>query len=147
MVELAKKSAVHWNLDSEIQEGTNRSVPYPDQFFDIVLSIQTIHYEDNTTGLQEALKEFVRVGKPHCCYLIATVGNQHIFHEKAHRIAEHEYRLNTNEFRDGQIMAYFDDENHFKSFLKSYFQDVEVAIITESWPNEALQFYVAKCIK
>ena len=42
-------------------------------------------------------------------------------------------------------MAYFDNKEHFASMLKSKFKQVEIATFTEEWPNDALQFWCAKC--
>ena len=31
----------------EFREGSNRSIPYPDDFFDLILSVNTLHYESS----------------------------------------------------------------------------------------------------
>ena len=58
-----------------------------------------------------------------------------------------QYQLNVKDFRDGQIMSYFDNKDHFETTLSLFFDKVEVATITESWPKNTYEFYVAKCIK
>ena len=72
MVELAKKSAETWCAQVEISEGNNCNLPFDDEFFDIILSVNTIHYEDGKLGIEQALSEIKRVSKKKCsifnCY-------------------------------------------------------------------------------
>lgn len=147
MVSLARKAASVWEIEAEVRQGTNRSIPFPDNYFDIVLSVATIHYEDGKDQIKQALSEFVRVGNSQCHYLISTAAAEHAFHRTAVRRGENSYQLHTNEFRDGQIMSFFDSKEHFSSVLSEFFGSVEVAVITEEWPSNPLQFWVAKCAK
>jgi len=147
MVQLAKTSGEQWNMSVTLKQGHNRSIPFPDQYFDILMSINTIHYENDRTKLKEALREFDRVGSSNCHYLIATAGSEHLFHKNAKRIAENQYRITTEDFRNGQIMAYFDDKKHFEHTLLKYFGRVEIVTVSETWERFPLQFWVAKCSK
>ncbi|MCD4741549.1 MAG: class I SAM-dependent methyltransferase [Desulfobacteraceae bacterium] len=146
MVLLAQKALSTWGINGDVRQGTNRKIPFENNFFDIILSIGTIHYEDDLNGIHEAFEEFKRVGKDDCQYLIMTVGTEHDFHKTATRLSENKYQLNTNEFRNGQIMSYFDSKEHFYDALIKHFGKVEIATITESYPLTSLQFWVAKCI-
>ncbi len=145
MVAVAAERAEDLGMAVEIAAGHNRALPFPDATFDFLLSINTIHYEDGFEGIMEGLREFARVGKPDCHFLISTAGREHHFHHNAERLGPSRYRLKTNEFRNGQIMSYFDDEGHFRDTLAEVFKQVEVAVVTEHYPRLGLQFYVAKC--
>jgi ubiquinone/menaquinone biosynthesis C-methylase UbiE len=146
MVSLSREALSTWGMKGEVRQGTNRKIPFKDNFFDIILSIGTIHYEDDLKGIHEAFEEFQRVGKNGCHYLIMTVGTEHVFHKTATRLSENKYQLNTDEFRNGQIMSYFDSKEQFYEALITHFEIVEIATITESYPLTNLQFWVAKCV-
>ena len=137
MAAVARERAAALNMDAKIATGHNRALPYPDAFFDFVLSINTIHYEDGTENVMAGLREFSRVGKSDCHFLISTVERQ----------GPSSYKLATGEFRDGQVMSYFDNEAHFIECLSDVFGYVEVATITERYPLKSLEFFVAKCRK
>ena len=62
MVKLAQQSALNLGIEIEVKQGMNRSLPYPNEYFDLVLSMNTIHYEENRDALLDALKEIKRVG-------------------------------------------------------------------------------------
>jgi SAM-dependent methyltransferase len=98
MVELARVAAGHWGVKADVRQGTNRSIPFEDNTFDLVLSVDTIHYDEGQEAIHEALDEFVRVGRPGCHYLIATAGSEHVFHRSAVRLGDNRYRLQTDEF-------------------------------------------------
>jgi SAM-dependent methyltransferase len=145
MVAVARDRAAAQGMDATVTAGHNRALPYPDRFFDFVLSINTIHYEDGIENVRAGLQEIRRVGKPDCHFLISTAGAMHHFHQAAERLGPSRYRLITGEFRDGQTMSFFDDEAHFRNTLQEVFSEVEVATITERYPRNGLEFYVAKC--
>lgn len=147
MVALAKRAATRWGIEADIRKGTNTDIPFEDGSFDIALSINTLHYEDDLEGIGRALQEFDRVGNDACHYVIATASSDHDFHRTATRLSENKYRLNTNEFRNGQVMSYFDSKGSFESALSKRFGSVEIATITESYPNMTLGSWVAKCSK
>jgi SAM-dependent methyltransferase len=147
MITVARERAAAMNMAVEIAAGHNQALPYADGFFDFVLSINTIHYEDGIENVMAGLREIGRVGKPDCHFLISTAGAQHHFHQAAERLGPSRYRLSTGEFRDGQIMGFFDSEEHFADCLGQVFDHVEVATITERYPEKTLEFYAAKCRK
>src|SRR3546814_17615021 len=91
------------------------------------------------------LREIARVGKPDCHFLISTAGREHQFHRKAERLGPSRYRLATGEFRDGQVMSYFDDAAHFRGVLPAVFDHVAIAVITDRYPRQTYAFYVAHC--
>jgi len=147
MIKLAKENSSIWDLSANIKQGTNTKLPYKEHLFDIILSVNTIHYEEKKDDVLLALKEFYRIGKDDCHYYIMTAGKNHIFHKTASRLDENKYLLKTDDFRDHQVMSYFDNLLHFKETLKKTFSNVQVATIHERWPNVEYEFYLAKCIK
>ena len=147
MILLAEQNALLWGIDLKVQKGVNKTLPYDNQTFDTLLSLNTIHYERNKKEVLCGLREFHRVGNESCHFYIMTNGKNHLFHKSAVRIKENSYRLRTDEFRNNQTMAYFDDKSHFKETLETVFSHVEVAVLTEQWPTVCYEFYLAKCYK
>ena len=147
MVAVARERAAAMGMEVQVSSGHNRELPFVDGTFDFVLSVNTVHYEEGIDNVTAGLREIARVGKPDCHFLISTAGKRHHFHKTAERLGPSRYRLSTGEFRDGQIMGYFDDEGHFSDCLNDIFSQVEVATVTERYPLRDLEFYVAKCCK
>ena len=145
---VARENAAQQNIEAHIEQGTNSALPFDDEFFDFVLSINTIHYEDNKDGVIAGLTEMKRVLKPGGCLLISTAGQEHNFVSTAQKNGPNDYTVQKEgDFRCGEHFTFFDGPEDFKNTLNDVFDKTETAVITESYPQAPLQFYIGKCIK
>ena len=76
MIGLAEQNARNWGLQAEIKEGNNQNIPYPDSSFDILLSVNAIHYEEGAENIAKALAEFSRVTKDSASIFIVSNGKK-----------------------------------------------------------------------
>ena len=127
--------------------GSNRSIPYPDNHFDLLLSINTLHYEGNEDNILAALEEFKRVLKPGGGVYISTVGPKHDIYTKAAPLLQHRYLIQDFDFRDGQEFFFFDNERYLKKYCETIFNDVETGRVTEMMPKFSLDFLTGLCRK
>ena len=127
--------------------GNNTSIPFPDNTFDLLLSINTIHYESSIKSVENAFEEFKRVLRPKGRILIITVGKNHDIKKKAVKLEESIYKIKDFDFRDGQIFHFFENENSFRKILNNYFNKVEVGEVTEKLMMKTLGFYVGTAEK
>ena len=74
---------------TKIQIGNNRALPYPDAYFDLLLSVNTLHYESTEENFLTALREFSRVIKPGGALYISTVGPDHEIYKHAELLGAH----------------------------------------------------------
>ena len=74
---------------TKIQAGSNRALPYPDAHFDLLLSVNTLHYEGTEENFLAALHEFRRVLKPGGGLYISTVGSEHEIYRRAEILDGH----------------------------------------------------------
>lgn len=146
-VNIARECASSQEVSANIQLGTNSNLPFESDFFDIVLSLNTIHYEENTESVLSGLSEISRVLKKGGNLIISTAGQEHDIVKNAMKVTDNNYIVQKTDFRDGERFSFFEDEDDFKSYLSKIFTEVEIAIVTERYPKSNLQFYVAKCIK
>jgi ubiquinone/menaquinone biosynthesis C-methylase UbiE len=124
-------------------EGTNQSIPYPDDYFDLILSINTLHYEHSEADILKALAEFRRVLKPGgACYL-STVGPAHEIYRRSKLISGHINLIQDFGFRNGETMFFFDNERFLKHYLSTHFSDVETGRVTEALMTLPLDFLIA----
>lgn len=128
--------------DAAIDVGHNRSLPAEDQSVDVLVSINTLHY-DSGTGVARALKEFRRVLKPGGIAFIETAGADHFVRKNEVRLGEFKCKPVFGDFRDGQTFGMFDDLSHYERTLRGVFSEVEVGRALEQYPNRTLDFYFA----
>ncbi|MGX6647207.1 class I SAM-dependent methyltransferase [Maricaulaceae bacterium MS644] len=143
MVALARTACAEQSIAAEIRTGTNTALPFEDGFFDLLLSVNVLHYQDDTGGLKAGLAEYARVLKPGGRAFIVTGGPQHFIRESAQRLGPNQYRLGFDDFRKGQVMAYPDDEADLKSLCSGVFRRVLTGRSTEHHPAASLDFFYA----
>lgn len=124
--------------------GDNLNIPFKDNFFDCLVSINTIHYNSGK-DLFLALSEFVRVLKKKTGFaIIETVGNKHFAFQNGKKISQYKYKSGIKDFRKNKIFGYFSTKNEFKNFLNKFFRKVEVYERVE-FSKIKLHFLIAVC--
>jgi ubiquinone/menaquinone biosynthesis C-methylase UbiE len=112
---------------AELRVGTNRSLPYPDGFFDFLVSWNVIHYENNEADMRAAIKEYHRCLKPGGRLLLSTTGPEHRILEGGITLGGHRYQIGCpDDFRVGQVYFYFDAPNYLHHYFAPPFVDVQV---------------------
>ena len=143
MVALARTACAEQGIRADIREGVNTRLPYADDAFDLLISVNVIHYEDDGAGLDAALSEYARVLKPGGRAFIVSAGPDHFIRHTAERLGANRYRLAYDDFRKGQVMAYFEDEADLKARCDGAFSRVVTGRSTERHPAASLDFFYA----
>jgi SAM-dependent methyltransferase len=125
---------------AEITVGHNRSLPYPDAYFDLLLSVYVLHYEQNEEDFMAGLKEYARVLKLGGVIFVSTVGTDSPHCRNAELLGPHRYRLRNLDFRDGQIMFYVGTEKYLSHYVGQVFDDVESARAFEMFPHDLNEY-------
>ena len=129
--------------DGKFTKGKNTSIPHPDNTFDLLISVNTIHYEPSRESITDAIQEFKRVLKPGGRFYISTVGTYHDIRKKAKKIKDNIYEIRDWDFRDGEIFHFFEDPRELSKYLSNFFINVEVGELTEQLMEQTLGFYLA----
>jgi len=124
-----------------IKIGTNTQIPFKDNFFDTLVSINTIHYNSGN-DVYAALKEYKRVLKNNGVLYLETPGKNHFAFGK--KIDNLKYKSNLKDFRKNHTFGFFDNNLHLKKILKRYFRKVEIFERYEKTKIN-LHFLVAIC--
>jgi SAM-dependent methyltransferase len=126
-----------------VSYGSNREIPYGDSRFDLVLSVNALHYEGEENLIRKAIREFRRVLKPDGTLYVSTVGPAHTIQRRAKPLGAHRYQVSDFDFRNGEAFFFFDDEATLGSYLRAEFSEVEVGRVTEDLMTLPLDFLVA----
>ncbi len=147
MVKVANEVISGWGYEANVQTGSNRALPYEDNSFDLLISINALHYEGSEENIEAALHEFHRVLKPGGGLYISTVGPEHEIFQRARPLGHHRYRVQDWDFRDGQEFFFFDNENYLKLYCEKHFPHVEVGKVVENLMTLQVGFLTAACKK
>jgi SAM-dependent methyltransferase len=142
MVAKAKQN----NPDIPVLLGTNRSLPVESGRFDLVISLNTIHY-DCGNDVAAALREFKRVTKPGGIVFIETAGDRHMIRDGAVRLGPLNWRPNFGDFRNDTEAGYglFDSLEHFQDVVTGVFSRSEFGRSLEEYPKRTVDFFFAVC--
>ena len=129
----------------EIKKGNNRSLPFENNEFDLLISNNVIHYESNESNYIDGLKEYARVLKPGGGLYLMTAGPEHDIYKKAKITRAHTFKIQNWDFRDGESYFYLTNQKYLKFYLDKVFINIETGRVTEKLMNVNLDFLVAFC--
>lgn len=126
-----------------IKKGNNLNLPFESDMFDIITSLNVLHYEKNEKDLMAALKEYCRVLKPDGMLYLCTVGPQHTIYQKAEVVGPHQFMIKDWDFRNGEQYFYFSNLKYFQYYLDKFFHHVELGRVIEKLMKVDLDFLIA----
>jgi SAM-dependent methyltransferase len=148
--EIAKLTSVlleERGYKSNVVEGANRDIPFSDNMFDLVLSVNTLHYEGTKPNVMAALTSFHRVLKPGGILYMSTVGPEHEIFKCAKPLGNQRYQIQNYDFRDGQEFFFFENENNLERYCAEIFDAVETGQVTEKLMTLPCDFLITACRK
>lgn len=148
MAGISREAAAVQGLDVEVGVGRNCELPFADGAFDILLSLNVIHYEDDAKGLTAALEEYRRVLAEDGRAFIVSAGPSHHVRASAERLSANRYRITAaDDFRAGQTMAYFEDEADLAAQANGVFSKVTTGRLRETHDQAEVDFLYGLCVK
>lgn len=140
---LAQDLSKEYGYDAVIKSGHNQNIPFDDNFFDVLLSINVLHYEKTEKDIFNSMQEYCRVLKPNGALVVITVGPEHTIYKKAKPIGAHQYLIQDFDFRNGEQYFYFDNEKYLRYYMEKYFNNVETGRSTERLMEKPLDFLIS----
>jgi 2-polyprenyl-3-methyl-5-hydroxy-6-metoxy-1,4-benzoquinol methylase len=132
----------------EVRIGTNRNLPFEDDFFDFLVSWNVLHYENTEADIRQGIAEYARVLRPGGRLFISTTGPEHKILTGAITVAPHIYEIRRDDdFRKGERFFYFDAPNYIHHYFDPVFTDVQVGRIQDNLFTETLDWWLVTARK
>jgi SAM-dependent methyltransferase len=132
-------------FDATIRGGHNRQLPFEDGYFDLITSINVIHYEKDEDSIKDALKEHARVLKPGGALYLMTAGQDHEIYKRAQPMGNHRFKVSDWDFRDGEQYFYFSNLKYLEFYLQDFWQHIELGQVKEELVTLTGHFLFAAC--
>ena len=139
---VAKESLISLGIkDGNIKLGDNENLPFKNDFFDCIISINTIHYSAGK-NIEIAFREWNRVLNDGAVVYLETVGPSHFVRQQSKKIGNLSYIWGYQDFRADQEFGFFDNEEHLNSELRKYFNDIGTGRRLEKFTFQTLDFLI-----
>jgi SAM-dependent methyltransferase len=133
----------HYGYKADLKAGSNRSIPYPDDSFDVLVSWNVIHYDNTEEHMQQAIAEYARVLKPGGRFFVSTVAPNNKILLGAKQLSAHQFEIGrTDDFRKGEVFFSFGSPENVQKFFGRSFKDVLVGRVTEDLFVDVLDWYM-----
>lgn len=139
----------------EFRVGTNNKIPFEDEFFDLVISWQSLYYlaTDTAGNVEDNLREISRVIKPSGVLISCVPYEDNFIYKNSTIISESngvKYRKIFDYFgqRTGVTLASFDSPEVFMSLLSNYgLEQHEIGEMTGNWFGLSYRWFVCVSTK
>jgi SAM-dependent methyltransferase len=114
--------------------GKNSSIPFPDSYFDFILSWNACYYMDDDLCFDKNVYELSRIAKPGA-NLVCSIPKKSCFIYKGSDPSDKQgYRIIRKDpfnLRNGSVLRMFEDENDITASFSEYFRDFVFASVED----------------
>lgn len=132
-----------------LKAGTNKNLPFEDNFFDYLISWSVIHYEKSEADLITGINEYHRVLKPGGHLFLQTAAPEHFIWKNCSVIDKHLCRIGKeDDYRKGQILFNFGSEEAIRKFLTPNFKNIIIGRTKDNFFNKIVfDLFIVSAVK
>ena len=116
---VTKKRLNQEKLNATLQVGDIKALPYPDNYFDGIISFGVIYY-NNIKGIKQTISEIKRIVKPKGKIFIFTRTNQDYRYKKGKKIDSNTFKLNIPETNESSMEILFMSKTNIYNFFRDF---------------------------
>jgi|688.fasta_scaffold169277_2 SAM-dependent methyltransferase len=147
MIQLFKNNLKRLNYKiPEIRIGHNENIKYENNFFDLLISINTIHYSYGKK-LEKALSEYARIIKKNGFAIIETPMLNHPAVKSSKKISDFHFLWGLKGFRKNTNIGFINDLKKFKKMILKYFKSFQINYKHEIYIKNSYSSYFFICKK
>lgn len=143
-----RKNLERFSINAVLKQGTNDHIPFPDNYFDYLLSWNACYYMGKTKDFGVHVSEFERVLKPGG-YLIASVPMKTCYIYKDSETQNGYCTINDDYFnlRNGEVFKIFNDKKEIKNWFNPYFDNFVFGSVKDDCFGLNFHHYMFICQK
>ncbi len=127
IVKHARETVLKYGFDINIKIGENEHLPYSDGMFDLLLSMNVIHYVQSEEAVKKTIQEYARVLKKGGRLILSTNHPENWLLDRHHQLNGNLIRVNfPGDYRDGQTLFLFRSRDMLHSYFSTHFEKIMV---------------------
>lgn len=134
--------------ECDVRVGTNTALPFPDGTFDLLVSWNVLHYEQDEAAIDRALAEYRRVLAPGGRVYLSTTAPEHKLLVGAEPLPGSRVRVRRpDDFRAGQVFYHFASEEALRASLARHYGEVNIGRTRDHLMTETLDWWIACAVR
>ena len=149
IVNKTKKNLSNFKIKPTLKVGTNSEINFKDNFFDYVLSWNSIYYMGENLDFNSHVEEHARIMKKNG-YLIMAIPKLAFHYFKGSKKVKPGYCMIKNDplkIRNGQVLRYFKNTNEIKTAFSKKFKNFIFGSIEDDCFGYDYHWYLVICQK
>jgi SAM-dependent methyltransferase len=125
IVKSVKNNLNRVGMDADVRTGVNDRLPFPDEYFDYLLSWNACYYMGNGRDFGKHVKEFARVLKKDGVLVLSIPKSTAFIYKGSELLAPGYQTIKNDPFgvRNGEILRMFSNESEIEKEFGAYFKD------------------------
>ena len=146
---LAKERLDKIGISATLKKGTNTSIPFPDNYFDYILSSFSCYYVDEGTTFQDNMKEYARVLKPGGVFITTLAEEQTFIFKNAEPVKDGHVIIKNDIYglRNGYLMKCFYNREEIPQELGADFENFSIGSSLNDYFGVPISYYMVVCSK
>jgi SAM-dependent methyltransferase len=142
-IEAAEQTTKRYGAKAEIRLGENCSLPFGDGFFDLLLSLNNLHYVGSKERVGLALREYARVLSPGGGFIAHVIHPKNWLLKNAGALGDGVWQIKRNDdFRQGMNLYVFRSKTELRKEFDRYFSYIDVGIISTVFAGKNATSYL-----
>lgn len=144
----AKQNIARFGYKADIKIGSNLAIPFPSSEFELLISINSIHYIDSKMDMKRAIKEISRVVKKGGRILLQTNHPDNWILKDGTYLSDNMVRLDCpHDFRDKELFFIFRSQKELKQYFSEYFTQIQTGVVQFEFFVKTVKNYVLTAVK
>lgn len=137
-----------YHCAADVVVGENEHIPFPDEYFDFVLSLNVIHYVLSDEGIGNTVREYSRILREGGRILLITNHPANWLLKDSESLGGNLSRINCpGDYRHGEAMYTFPDRDSLMRRFEPHFSDCRIGENQQEFFTKCLRHFVLTGVK
>ncbi|MGE5343223.1 MAG: class I SAM-dependent methyltransferase [Candidatus Omnitrophota bacterium] len=148
IVAYAEDNVKKFGAHATVVTGENQALPFESGYFDLLVSMNVIHYVNSEAGMTRSIAEYARVLKTGGRLILSTNHPANWILKDAEKLGKNVFRLNCRtDFRHRDLFFVFEDANELRRYFEPDFSHLKIGENQMEFFDKCLRNFVLTGIK
>jgi SAM-dependent methyltransferase len=149
IIEISRTRLQNLNIHADLRTGTNTNIPFPDNYFDYILSSFSMYYIDNDTNFNDNVVEYMRVLKTDGVILTTLAEPQTFIFKDCLPVDNSHVIIRNDPFglRNGYKLRWFKTRDEVAAFFERSCRNVSIGYSYNDYYGLTISYFMVVAYK